>query len=94
MERRRKRATDRIRLTLYSRMLQLIGFQNSQMDSNHRFKKLQISIRINTKKLEAKDIFQAKKKKYHVIFKETKNKTSKLNFIYVENLKLLISSLR
>lgn len=40
MERKRKWATDRIRLTLYSRMLQLIGFQNSQMDSNHRFKKL------------------------------------------------------
>lgn len=63
MERRRKRATDRIRLTLYSRMLQLIGFQNSQMDSNHRFKKLQISIRINTKKTRGKGYLPSKEKK-------------------------------
>ena len=66
------------------------------MDSKHRFKKLQISIRINTKKTRGKGYLPSsqRKKKYHVIFKETKNKNSKLNFIYVENLKLLIPSLR
>lgn len=78
MERRRKRETNIIRLTLYSRMLQLIGFQNSQMDSNHRFKKLQISIRINTKKTRGKGYLPSSQRKNIYIMLSLKKQRIKI----------------